>query len=39
MKDRLENFFDWLEEEDPYPILDHSDMIVAFDEFKTVRNV
>lgn len=37
-KDKLEQFLEWLEEEDPYPILDHGDMIVALDEFKTEIN-
>ena len=34
MKDKLEQFLEWLEEEDPYPLLDHNDLIVALEEYE-----
>ena len=34
MKDKLEQFMKWLKEEDPYPLLDHNDLIVALEDYE-----
>ena len=34
MKNKLEQFLKWLEEEDLYPLLDHNDLVAALEEYE-----
>jgi len=33
-EDKLEQFLEWLKEEDLYPLLDHNDLVVALEEYE-----